>query len=221
MVRKTNWSRRFVHSIAPLDGERMVELQDVVTYMLAIGDRHHRRAWQRGAALLLEAAERNGSVDAVRRQVSLRASDGRETRRRRHRAGGLTAQVRLVRLACAKCERRGQYRKATLIEHYGPPRPMGDLRLTHWLRAAQRIGCRAGEICPDRQIARQSQCLLKRMIPDRRASNRAVGSGVAVDNGGISRPPTSSASGDLFGSCAALGFALTLSARGRNNKPTH
>jgi len=36
MVRKTNWSRRLPHSIAPLDGEGMVELQDVVSYMLAI-----------------------------------------------------------------------------------------------------------------------------------------------------------------------------------------
>jgi hypothetical protein len=69
MVRKVNWSRRLPHSIAPLDGERMVELQDVVSYMLAIGDRHKRRTWQHVAALLLEAAERNGSVDAVRRQV--------------------------------------------------------------------------------------------------------------------------------------------------------
>jgi hypothetical protein len=26
----------------------------------------------------------------------------------------------IVRLACTKCDRRGQYRKATLIERYGP-----------------------------------------------------------------------------------------------------
>jgi hypothetical protein len=26
----------------------------------------------------------------------------------------------MLRLACTKCERRGQYRKATLIERYGP-----------------------------------------------------------------------------------------------------
>jgi hypothetical protein len=26
----------------------------------------------------------------------------------------------MVRLACTKCERRGQYRKATLLERYGP-----------------------------------------------------------------------------------------------------
>jgi hypothetical protein len=30
----------------------------------------------------------------------------------------------MVRLACTKCERRGQYRKATLIERYGPDRNM-------------------------------------------------------------------------------------------------
>jgi hypothetical protein len=35
----------------------------------------------------------------------------------------------MVRLACAKCERRGQYRKATLIERYGPDANMVDLRL--------------------------------------------------------------------------------------------
>jgi hypothetical protein len=57
------------HPITPLDGEHMIELQDVVTYMLAIGDRNMRRAWQRATALQLEAAERNGSLDAVRRQV--------------------------------------------------------------------------------------------------------------------------------------------------------
>jgi hypothetical protein len=69
MARKTNCSRRLAHSVTPLDGERMVELQDVVSYMLAIGDRHKRRAWQHVAELLLDAAERDGSVEAVRRQV--------------------------------------------------------------------------------------------------------------------------------------------------------
>jgi hypothetical protein len=34
----------------------------------------------------------------------------------------------MVRLACTKCERRGQYRKATLIERYGPDKNMVDLR---------------------------------------------------------------------------------------------
>jgi len=35
----------------------------------------------------------------------------------------------MVRLACTKCERRGQYRKATLIERYGPDKNMVELRL--------------------------------------------------------------------------------------------
>jgi len=30
-------------------------------------------------------------------------------------------------LACTKCERCGQYRKATLIERYGPEKNMVDL----------------------------------------------------------------------------------------------
>jgi hypothetical protein len=33
MVGKTNWSRRLPHSVTPLDGERMVELRDIVAYM--------------------------------------------------------------------------------------------------------------------------------------------------------------------------------------------
>jgi hypothetical protein len=71
MVRKTNWSRRLPHSVTPLDGERLLELRDVVQYMRGIGGRVERRAWQHVAELLLEAAERNGSIDAVRRQVML------------------------------------------------------------------------------------------------------------------------------------------------------
>jgi hypothetical protein len=35
----------------------------------------------------------------------------------------------VVRLACTKCERRGQYRKATLIERYGADANIVDLRL--------------------------------------------------------------------------------------------
>jgi hypothetical protein len=42
-ARKTNWSRRRPHPVVPLDGARMIELQDVVSYMLAIGDRHKRK----------------------------------------------------------------------------------------------------------------------------------------------------------------------------------
>ena len=34
-----------------------------------------------------------------------------------------------VRLACTKCERRGLYSKATLIEHFGADANMVDLRL--------------------------------------------------------------------------------------------
>ena len=37
--------------------------------------------------------------------------------------------MEMVRLACTKCERRGQYRKATLIEHFGADANMVDLRL--------------------------------------------------------------------------------------------
>jgi len=33
----------------------------------------------------------------------------------------------MVRLACTKCDRRGQYRKATLIERYGPDQNTVDL----------------------------------------------------------------------------------------------
>jgi hypothetical protein len=35
----------------------------------------------------------------------------------------------MVRLACTKCERRGQYRKATLTECHGPDKNIVDLRL--------------------------------------------------------------------------------------------
>jgi hypothetical protein len=35
----------------------------------------------------------------------------------------------MVRLACTKCERRGLYSKATLIEHFGPDKNMVELRL--------------------------------------------------------------------------------------------
>jgi hypothetical protein len=35
----------------------------------------------------------------------------------------------IVRLACTKCERRGQYRMATLLERYGPDANMVALRL--------------------------------------------------------------------------------------------
>jgi hypothetical protein len=35
----------------------------------------------------------------------------------------------MVRLTCTKCPRKGQYRKSTLIERYGPDQNMVDLRL--------------------------------------------------------------------------------------------
>ena len=35
----------------------------------------------------------------------------------------------MVRLACTKCERSGQYRKAALIERFGPDQNMVNLRL--------------------------------------------------------------------------------------------
>jgi hypothetical protein len=63
--------RAFASAIVPLDGERMNELQDIVSDMLAIGDRHRRRAWQPVAALLLEAAERNGAVALAPPDVKL------------------------------------------------------------------------------------------------------------------------------------------------------
>jgi hypothetical protein len=70
MVRKTNWSRRLPHSITPLDGEPMRTLREVVLYMDTIGPvRQNRRAWRHVAELLLDAAERNGSVTAVREQL--------------------------------------------------------------------------------------------------------------------------------------------------------
>ena len=62
----------------------------------------------------------------------------------------------MVRLACTKCERRGQYRKATLIERYGPDRNMVDVRLElaagcpkiaanqKWICAASSTPCSSG-----------------------------------------------------------------------------
>jgi hypothetical protein len=35
----------------------------------------------------------------------------------------------LVRLACTKCDRKGQYRKATLLERYGPDANLVALRI--------------------------------------------------------------------------------------------
>jgi hypothetical protein len=60
----------FKAPVVPLDGEPIKALRDIVRYMDAISEhRQARRAWHRVAELLLDAAERNGSVDAVRRQL--------------------------------------------------------------------------------------------------------------------------------------------------------
>ncbi len=66
MVRPSNWSRRLPHSIKPLDGERMTVLRDIVAYMDAIDSgRQNLETWRHVAELLLDAAERNGSVVAA------------------------------------------------------------------------------------------------------------------------------------------------------------
>jgi hypothetical protein len=58
--------------IAPLDGEPMRTLRDIGEYMHAIGARFERRAWQRAAELAIEAAERGGPLEPVRRQSAHR-----------------------------------------------------------------------------------------------------------------------------------------------------
>ena len=49
-----------------------------------------------------------------------------------------------VRLICSRCDRKGQYRKATLIDLYGPDITMPDLR--HLIAKCERSG-RPGERC--------------------------------------------------------------------------
>jgi hypothetical protein len=60
----------------------------------------------------------------------------------------------MVRLACTKCERRGQYRKATLIARYGADMNMVELRLILAADcpkvAANRMMDLCGVIYPDR-----------------------------------------------------------------------
>ena len=60
----------------------------------------------------------------------------------------------MVRLACTKCPRARQYRKAMLIEHFGPDQNMVDLRLILAEGcpkiAANRIMDLCGVIYPDR-----------------------------------------------------------------------
>jgi hypothetical protein len=43
----------------------------------------------------------------------------------------------MVRLVCTRCGRRGQYRKATLLEQYGPDIPLPDLR--HEIAQCERL----------------------------------------------------------------------------------
>ena len=43
-----------------------------------------------------------------------------------------------VRLSCAKCNRKGQYRKQSLIERFGPDIPLPDLR--HEIAQCERRG---------------------------------------------------------------------------------
>ena len=59
----------------------------------------------------------------------------------------------IVQLACTKCERRGQYRKGTLIERYCPDKNMVDLaragRRPPGLRPAKTVDA-CGVYYPDR-----------------------------------------------------------------------
>jgi hypothetical protein len=61
----------------------------------------------------------------------------------------------MVRLACTKCERRGQYRKSTLIERYGSDQNMIALRLVLTAPlpkvAANKITDLCGVIYPNRR----------------------------------------------------------------------
>ena len=60
----------------------------------------------------------------------------------------------MIRLACTKCERRGQYRKATLLERYGPEQNMVDLRLVLAADCPKVAGRKIMDLCgviyPDR-----------------------------------------------------------------------
>ena len=52
-----------------------------------------------------------------------------------------------VRLACTKCERRGQYRKATLLEGFGPDQNMVALRLILAADCPKVIANRVMDLC--------------------------------------------------------------------------
>jgi hypothetical protein len=59
-----------------------------------------------------------------------------------------------VRLACEKCERRGQHRKAVLLERFGPDQNMVALRLILAADYPKVIANRVMDLCgviyPDR-----------------------------------------------------------------------
>ena len=50
----------------------------------------------------------------------------------------------IVRLICSRCDRKGQYRKETLIDLYGPDITMPDLR--HLIAKCERHG-EVGDAC--------------------------------------------------------------------------
>ena len=50
----------------------------------------------------------------------------------------------MVRLICSRCDRKGQYRKETLIAQYGPDVTMLDLR--HLIAKCERHG-KTGDTC--------------------------------------------------------------------------
>jgi hypothetical protein len=101
-VSPSNWSHRLPHSIKPLDGERMTTLRDVVAYMDAIdADRQSLQTWRHVAELLLDAAERNGSVVGGQQAGDAGAHlDGRLD-------VAATVSGRLTRLANARAHRHG------------------------------------------------------------------------------------------------------------------
>jgi hypothetical protein len=52
-----------------------------------------------------------------------------------------------IRFACRKCSRSGQYRKASLIERYGPDEDMTNLRLKVAAGCPRRIENRILDLC--------------------------------------------------------------------------
>ena len=70
----------------------------------------------------------------------------------------------MVRLACTKCGRRGHYRKATLLERYGPDKNMVELRLELAAGCPKIAANKIMDLCgvyypdPDRAIALSKCC---------------------------------------------------------------